>query len=112
MQVWFENIHPETSTLEYRLVLPQGWSASPDNGRLTAAPGEKAVVDFILQVPDTQPTHYRRQAFTLDATINGKYMGQLAEAVVDLRPELDWGIGVKNPRKSAVDAEQTAEGAG
>ena len=104
MQVWFENIFPETATLDYRLVLPSGWTAEPDSGSLTASVGEKVIRDFVLRVPESQPTSYRRQAFTLDATINGKQMGELAEAVVDLRPDLDWGTRGQSPRRSAADA--------
>ena len=103
MQVWYENIFEQDSTLEYRLVLPDGWTADPDAGTITAAPGEKKIQNFTLRISASQPTTYRRQAFTLDATIDGKHMGQLAEAVVDLRPDLDWGIGVENPRRSAAD---------
>ncbi len=103
MQVWFENIFDGASTLEYRLILPDNWSAVPDSGRLTAQPGEKVIQDFVLRVPSSQSTHYRRQAFTLDATIDGKYWGQLAEAVVDMRPELDWGTRGEFPRRSAAD---------
>ena len=103
MQVWFENIYAEKSMLEYRLVLPEGWIATPDGGRLEAAPGEKAVQDFVLCIPESQATQYRRQPFTLDATIDGKHLGQLAEAVVDLRPELDWGTRGESPRRSRAD---------
>lgn len=103
MQVWFENIWDEPATLEYSLVLPRGWTAAPDHGRMTAAPKEKVVVDFVLRIPDDQSTKYRRQAFTLDATVDGRYMGQLAEAVVDLRPELDWGTRGEFPRRSSAD---------
>ena len=104
MQVWFENIFTEESTLEYELVLPEGWTASPDRGRVTAQVGQKAIVDFELAVPADQSTDYRRQAFTLDATIDGRRLGQLAEAVVDLRPELDWGTDGVSPRPSAAAA--------
>ena len=103
MQVWYENIFEEDSTLEYRLVLPRGWSADPDSGTISAAPGEKKIRDFVLRIPADQSTACRRQVFTIDATIDGRYMGQLAEAVVDLRPELDWGTGGENPRRSAAD---------
>lgn len=103
MQVWFENIFEHTSTLEYRLVLPEGWAAEPKRGTLTAAKGEKKIFDFVLRVPANQSTTYRRQAFTLDATVDGRYLGQLAEAVVDLRPELDWGTNGASPRRSAAD---------
>ena len=83
--------------------MPEGWSARPDRGCLTAAPGEKKVADFVLQVPSSQSTLYRRQALALDATLDGKHLGQLAEAVVDLRPELDWGTGGDAPRSSLAD---------
>ena len=103
MQVWFENIYDVRSMLEYRLVLPAGWVATPDGGRLEAVPGEKVVQDFVLHIPESQSTQYRRQAFTLDATIDGKHLGQLAEALVDLRPALDWGTRGESPRRSRAD---------
>lgn len=90
MQVWYENIYDHDSALEFRFVLPPGWEAKPSSGHITARPGEKASFNFLLTVPSEQSTVYRRRAFTLDATIDGKHKGQLAEAVVDLRPEADW----------------------
>ena len=109
MQVWFENIFPEPKTLEYRLVTPDGWSAIPDSGRLTAEVGEKVIGDFVLSVPATQSTDYRHRALTLDVTIDGEHFGQLAEAVVDLRPELDWGTSGRLRRFSAADALDEGE---
>ncbi len=90
MQVWYENIFEKPSTLEFVINVPAGWRAKPDRGKATAAPGEKAVVDFVLSVPATQSTAYRRRIITLDAVIDGCACGQLAEALVDLRPEADW----------------------
>ncbi len=55
MQVWFENIFKETTTLDYRLVLPEGWSTSPDSGSLAAEPGNKATL-IILRIPTSQWT--------------------------------------------------------
>jgi glyoxylase-like metal-dependent hydrolase (beta-lactamase superfamily II) len=105
MQVWFESIRSESSTLEYELVLPDGWEAQPSKGTVTAAGGgKKEIVDFLLKVPSAQTTTYRRQTIVLDATIDGVYRGQLAEAVVDLRPELDWDTGGEQRRSSAADA--------
>ena len=101
MQVWFEGIGEEESTLEYRLVLPPGWEAEPDAGAVRAAPGKKEVVDFVLRVPADQETEYRRRVIALDATIDGVHRGQLAEAVVDLRPELDWSTGEGRRRSAA-----------
>ena len=109
MQVWFENIFPQPKMLEYRLVLPDGWSAIPNSGQLKAKAGEKVIADFVLSVPPTQSTNYRRQALTLDVTIDGKYLGQLAEAVVDLRPELDWGASGQFPRSLAADVTRDRE---
>jgi glyoxylase-like metal-dependent hydrolase (beta-lactamase superfamily II) len=90
MQVWYENIFDEKSTLEFRIVLPEGWKAEPGSGSITVEPGEKGAVDFTLAVAESQSTEYRRRAFTLDAVIDGRACGQLAEAVVDLRPEAEW----------------------
>ena len=103
MQVWFENITSEQSTLEYELVLPEGWEAQPDRGTVTAEPGKKEIVDFLLSVPEDQSVAYRRQPIALDATLDGVYRGQLAEAVVDMRPDLDWDTGGMDRRPSAAD---------
>lgn len=94
MQVWFENVTDKPSTLDWRLTLPDGWTASPDAGTLQATPGEKAIASFTLHIPATQPTTFRRLPFVLDAVIDGKHLGQLAEAVVYLRPEADWARGM------------------
>jgi glyoxylase-like metal-dependent hydrolase (beta-lactamase superfamily II) len=88
MQVWYENVFDATSTLEYELVLPPGWSANPSRGLLRVAPGDKGIAPFRLTLPSDQSLVYRRMPFTLDATIDGKRFGQLAEALVDMRP--DW----------------------
>ena len=55
MQVCFENIFKETTTLDYRLVLPEGWSTSPDSGSLAAEPGNKATL-ITLRIPTSQWT--------------------------------------------------------
>jgi hypothetical protein len=86
MQVWFENIFAKPATLEYSLCLPDGWTAQPAAGKLRAAPGEKAVRSFQLSIPAGESTAIRRRAFTLDATLDGRPLGQIAEALVDLRP--------------------------
>ena len=39
MQVWYQNIYDRESTLEYSLVLPDGWTAIPDSGTMAVAPG-------------------------------------------------------------------------
>ncbi|MCL5270403.1 MAG: MBL fold metallo-hydrolase [bacterium] len=90
MEVWFENIFDKPATLEYALNLPQGWRAEPERGKLTAAPGKKTVAPFRLTVPAGEQTAYRRRVFTLDAVIDGQPLGQIAEALVDLRPQADW----------------------
>lgn len=90
MQVWYENIYDKPSTLEWRLHLPEGWAAEPDRGSLTAEPGEKKVAEFVLRVPAEQATTFRKQVFTLDAVIDGRHRGEVAEAVVDTRPETEW----------------------
>jgi glyoxylase-like metal-dependent hydrolase (beta-lactamase superfamily II) len=103
MQVWFENIWDDKRTLEWALNLPNGWTAEPASGQIAVEPGDKGVASFVLNVPTTQNTSYRRLPFTLDATIGAKRYGQLAEAVVDLRPDLDWATGGEARRTSLAD---------
>ena len=93
------------ATLQWRLVLPDGWTASPNHGSLTVEPGRKGIAPFVLTVPPSQSTAYRRKPFALEATIDGKAYGQLAEAVVDLRPDADWATGGQHRRTSGADRE-------
>lgn len=103
MQVWFENIWSESKTLEWTLRLPEGWSANPSSGSLTVEPGAKGIAPFTMSVPDSQDTAYRRRPFTLDATIDGRRCGEIAEALVDLRPGADWATGGEKRRTSLAD---------
>ena len=103
MQVWFENIFEETATLNWSLDLPEGWTAKPSKGKIAVKPGKKGIAPFTLSIPNSYSSAYRRQAFTLDATIDGKRLGQIAEAVVDLRPDADIQTGGHKRRTSAAD---------
>jgi glyoxylase-like metal-dependent hydrolase (beta-lactamase superfamily II) len=103
MQVWFENIFEETATLNWSLDLPEGWTAKPSKGKIAVKPGKKGIAPFTLSIPNSYSSAYRRQAFTLDATIDGKRLGQIAEAVVDLRPDADIQTGGRKRRTSAAD---------
>jgi len=103
MQVWFENIWDAPKTLAWSLDLPPGWTAEPASGSLTAKPGEKAIARFTLSIPATQDVAFRRRPFTLDATIDGVAYGQIAEALVDLRPDADWGTLGERRRTSLAD---------
>ena len=104
MQVWFENIWEDDRTLEWSLNLPEEWRAEPESGSLLVEPGAKGIASFTLTVPTSQDTDYRRAPFTLDATIGGVRYGQLAEALVDLRPDADWATGGEQRRTSLADA--------
>jgi len=86
MQVWYENRRDRPSTLAWTLVMPDGWTGAPDQGLLTVAPEQRGIDRFVLSIPAEQTVIHRRLPFTLDATIDGERCGEVAEALVDLRP--------------------------
>ena len=71
--------HP--APLEVSLVLPEGVQAKPGKRRLTLPAGRETAVDFELKIrPQAGP---RRRVVLADLSFDGRYMGQVAEMVVD-----------------------------
>ena len=66
-------------------VLPKGWRSSPARVSVKAAPGETAKAGFQVTVPATWKNPLTRVAIAIDVMADGKYLGQIAEAVVDIQ---------------------------
>ena len=102
MQVRVTNTGDEPLHLEFALIPPSQCEVEPSDGVITANPGERVAFGFVLRAGSGVSTRHRRAPLLLDARVNGRHRGQIAEAIVDLRPELDWGSPTR--RRSVADA--------
>jgi len=96
------------AVVEFSWVLPEGWTATPPSGRLEI-PGPKvgavgegpsangaaarvgatapaARVPSTVQIPEDYEARFPKQAIAVAVTLNGRPMGQIAEAVIEFRP--------------------------
>jgi glyoxylase-like metal-dependent hydrolase (beta-lactamase superfamily II) len=71
--------------LEIALILPAGWRSTPASVTLTAEPHGTATAPVEIAVPAGWSSHAQRTAIAADVMANGRYLGQIAEAVVDIR---------------------------
>jgi hypothetical protein len=85
VQIRLRNHRQKAVQVEAAFVLPPGWTAAPAAIRLSAGP--KATAEAAVQI--TVPANYRsalgRLALPLDVVADGRYLGQIAEAVADIR---------------------------
>jgi hypothetical protein len=71
--------------LEIALSLPAGWQASPRSVKLTVAAIDSNRATLQMTIPENWHGPAERQAIAADVIANGRYLGQIAEAVVDIR---------------------------
>jgi hypothetical protein len=70
-----------------KLVLPAGWSCVPAVSRFTVAPDGSAKTSVSIHIPNSFHDTHGRLAIAADVLADGKYLGQIAEAVIDVRAE-------------------------
>jgi len=83
-EIRVQNYRPAPMKVEVALVLPEGWSAEPGVLRLEAAPRAHARGEFLLRTSRERPHGQSRVAIAADVMADGRYLGQITEAVVDL----------------------------
>ena len=71
--------------LEAALVLPAGWKASPERVALTVAPRQDSSAGFSVTIPQEWDPERPRVAVAADIRADGKYLGQVAEGVVNIQ---------------------------
>lgn len=71
--------------LEIGLSLPAGWRSTPSSVRLTVEPKGTASAPIEMTIPAGWSGQSQRTAIAADVIANGRYLGQIAEAVVDVR---------------------------
>jgi hypothetical protein len=75
------NHAPGDESLRASLALPPGWTATPDEGETTIAPGRDGAITFAVDVP-TGATG--RHVLCADITHGERRFGWLPEALVDI----------------------------
>ncbi len=71
--------------LQVSLVLPVGWRVQPKISRVAVYPGDEIKVPVRLTIPSDFREPRSRLAIAADVLADGKYLGQIAEAVIDVR---------------------------
>ena len=84
-QVRVRNYRSAPMKMEIALVLPSGWRAEPEVLRFEAPPKGRASCPFRLFTTRGVSPLTPRLAITADVTADGKHLGQITEAVVNLR---------------------------
>jgi glyoxylase-like metal-dependent hydrolase (beta-lactamase superfamily II) len=90
LELRVRNHHAVAINVELAMILPVGWGCSPQRVRLTTPAGEVSVAPVEITIPFRWNGTGRR-AIAADVKVDGRYVGQIAEAVVDVvspqRPE-------------------------
>ena len=85
LELRVRNYRSSPMRLEAALVLPEGWTASPQVLELTVSPKDDASGDFSLAIPENWDRQKPRVALAADIRADGQYLGQIAEAVADIQ---------------------------
>jgi len=71
--------------LQVAIAMPSGWQAVPAVSRITVQPGESGKAEFAITIPRDFHAPHSRIAIAADVLADRKYLGQIAEAVIDVR---------------------------
>jgi len=96
LQVRMTNFLPQATQAEVSLVLPEGWVATPAVGRLDIAPQQRGQTDFRVHIPDSYRFPYPRIAVAADVTLNGRHLGQITEATIELSHSVKSATSVRD----------------
>ncbi len=83
------NPQPAAVAAEVSLALPEGWASAPPSGAAEVPPGGSVTLQFVVTVGSVPG---RRQRLAADLTIGGRRVGQLSDAIADVRE-----IAERNP---------------
>jgi hypothetical protein len=85
LELRVRNYHKVPMQLEAALVVPPGWKAFPETIRLTVTAKGEGRERFSVAIPENWPTSDPRVAIAADVVADGRYLGQIAEGVVELQ---------------------------
>jgi len=83
-EIRVQNYRPTPAKMEVALVVPEGWTVEPEVLRFEAPARGHAKQSFQIRTRPERPRGLPRVAIAADVMCNGKYLGQITEAVVDL----------------------------
>jgi hypothetical protein len=84
LQVHVQNYKPAPMKLEVALVAPAEWQIAPETLAIDVKPKAKASLPFDVTIPKGWAAPGPRFAIAADVVRDGKYLGQVTEAVIDL----------------------------
>ncbi len=84
-EVRVRNYRAAPMKMEIALVAPSEWRIEPDVLRFEIAAGEKVSRRFDISIPRDWRPAAPRFAIAADVVCDGRYLGQITEAVVDLQ---------------------------
>jgi glyoxylase-like metal-dependent hydrolase (beta-lactamase superfamily II) len=84
MELRVRNYRSKPMPLEAALILPAGWKASPEVLSLTIPANGDGSGGFTLTIPPGWDRSQPRVALAADILADGQYLGEIAEAVVDV----------------------------
>lgn len=85
VEVRVRNYRPRRVEIAAMFVLPEGWRASPAKISLSVDAKSDAKTDATISIPANWTNPLSRVAIALDVMADNRYLGQIAEAVVDIR---------------------------
>ena len=68
-------------------MLPEGWQATPEVVRLSVPRAQRGTANLRLHVPADYVFRYPRLAIAADVVFDGRHLGQITEATVELAGE-------------------------
>jgi hypothetical protein len=84
LQIRVRNYYREPMTLDAVLVVPPEWRVTPEVAKLKVPAGSTATAKLEVNIPRGWQAPGPRFAIAADVMRNGKYLGQITEAVVEL----------------------------
>ncbi len=88
LEIRVRNPRIESMRIEAALIAPSEWSIEPDVVKFTVAPGGSSTAKVGASVPRDWSAPSPRFAIACDVVRDGKYLGQITEAVVEMRGAL------------------------
>jgi hypothetical protein len=85
IEVRVRNYRPRRVEITGIFVLPDGWRSDPSRISVSVDAKSEAKTEATISVPPNWSNPLSRVAIALDVMADNKYLGQIAEAVVDIR---------------------------
>jgi glyoxylase-like metal-dependent hydrolase (beta-lactamase superfamily II) len=85
VQIHVQNYKPSAMKMEVALVAPPEWRITPDVAKFEVPANSKASSTVAVTLPKDWTARNTRFAIAADVVADGKYLGQITEAVVDMK---------------------------